>query len=245
MTGRQSVSPVSPRLAGAMGEEDRIREKYARRKPNDSRYSWFNPGQVFMLQERERRVLELLKQAGVDSLADTNVLEIGCGQGAWLRDLIQWGAQPANLTGLELLADRAEEARRLCPAGVKVLCGSASQLEFPADSFDIVLQSTVFTSIQDEGLKQQVAAEMMRVVRPSGVILWYDFRFNNPRNPDVTGVGRKEISRLFPGCKIDLSSITPAPPLVRIMAPWSWLSCHLLGKVPWFRTHYLGVIRKH
>ena len=69
----------------------------------------------------------------------------------------------------------------------------------------MVLQSTVFTSIQDDGLKAQVAAEMMRVVRPDGLILWYDFRVNNPRNPDVTGVGKTEILRLFPGLKVSSS----------------------------------------
>src|SRR4030095_9366662 len=230
--------------AGESAEEDRIKDKYTRRKPGDSRYSWFNPGQVFMLQERERRLLEVLKRTGVESLKETRILEIGCGQGTWLRDLIQWGAEPENLTGIELLSDRAEEARRLCPSGVQVYCGSAARLDFPAGSFDMVLQSTVFTSIQDDGLKAQVAAEMMRVVRPNGLILWYDFRVNSPRNPDVTGVGKAEILRLFPGYKVDLLSITPAPPLVRSLAPWSWLGCHLLGKVPWLRTHYLGVIRR-
>ena len=161
-----------------------------------------------MLQERERRLLELLKRAGVDSLKENRILEIGCGQGSWLRDLIQWGRSRENLTGIELLPDRADEARRLCPSGVQVVCGSAAQLDFPAESFDLVLQSTVFTSIQEDGLKAQVAAEMMRVVRPNGLILWYDFRVNNPRNPDVTGVGKTEILN-FPGRRVDLFSITP------------------------------------
>lgn len=225
-------------------EEDLIREKYARRQPRDPRYSWFTTGQAFMLQERERHVLELLKRNGIHSLEEKRILEIGCGQGAWLRDFVKWGARPENLTGVELLPDRVEEAKRLCPQGVQIICGSGSKSNFPDDSFDMVLQSTVFTSIQDHDLKREVAAEMMRVVRRNGLILWYDFRMNNPRNPDVTGVGKKEIHRLFAGCQVHLSPITLAPPLVRILAPWSWLGCQLLGKVPWFCTHYLGLIRK-
>jgi len=225
-------------------EEDRIREKYKRRKPGDSRYSWFNPGHVYMMQERERRVLELLKKSGIESLAEQRILEIGCGQGAWLRDLVRWGAQPDLLTGVDLLSDRVDEARRLCPAGIQIHCGSAASLGFPADVFDIVLQSTVFTSIQEEALKQQVSAEMTRVTRRGGIILWYDFRVNNPQNPDVSGITKREILKLFPGCEIALYSITVAPPLVRRLAPWSWLTCYLAGKVPWLRTHYLGIIRK-
>ena len=234
---------VKPYLCDETAEEQRIREKYARRMPEDSRYSWFSPGHVFMVQERERRFLELLKRNGIDSLADKQILEIGCGRGDWLRGLIQWGAKPENLRGIDLLPDRVDVARRLCPTEVQVVCGSAGKLDFPADAFDLVLQSTVFTSIQDDGLKRQVAAEMMRVVRPGGLILWYDFRVNNPRNPDVSGIGKKEIRGLFPGSRIQLFSLTPPPPLVRVLAPWSWLGCYFLAKVPWLRTHYIGAIR--
>jgi hypothetical protein len=160
-----------------------------------------------------------------------------------LRDFVKWGAQPENLVGEELLPERAEEARRLSPHGVNVICGSAAQLAFPDHSFDLVLQSTVFTSIQDSGLKRQVAAEMLRLVRREGLILWYDFRVDNPRNSDVTGVRKKEILELFDSCRIELRPMTLAPPLVRRLANWSWVACHLLGKVPWFCTHYLGIIR--
>src|SRR5215831_12010876 len=94
-------------------EEDHIRAKYARRKTGDSRYSWFNPAQMLMLQDRERRFLQLLRRTGMSSLEDKRILEIGCGAGFWLREFIKWGAPPQNLTGVELLSDRAEEARHL------------------------------------------------------------------------------------------------------------------------------------
>jgi ubiquinone/menaquinone biosynthesis C-methylase UbiE len=235
---------LSDLLSDARAEEDRIREKYARRKRTYSRYSWFNAGHVLMLQERERRVLDLLRRAGVNSLKEERILEIGCGHGFWLREFIKWGAQPENLTGVELLADRAEQARRLSPERVNVICGSAAKLAFPDGSFNLVLQSTAFTSMQDIGFKRTVAQEMMRVVRPDGLILWYDFRMNNPRNPDVTGVRKREILELFGGCRVELYPLTLAPPLARRVASWSWLGCYLLAKVPFLCTHYLGVIRR-
>jgi ubiquinone/menaquinone biosynthesis C-methylase UbiE len=148
------------------------------------------------------------------------------------------------VAGIDLLEDRVAVARRLCPSEIKIEWASAAKLECPDESFDLVLQSTVFTSILDASLKQQVASEMMRVVKRQGLILWYDYHVNNPWNTDVRGVKRREIAQLFPGCRIELKRITLLPPLTRLLAPYSYLACYLLGKLPLFCTHYLGVIRK-
>jgi SAM-dependent methyltransferase len=233
------LSPASARV-----EEARIQTVYAKRHGNDARYSWFSPGHLFIVQERERRLLTLLQRHGFTSLDTYKILEIGCGTGYWLREFIKWGARPENIAGVDLLSDRVTEAKKLCPEAVRVHCGSAAALAFPSDTFDLVLQSTVFTSVLDSSMKQQMASEMLRVVKSAGCILWYDYCVNNPWNSDVRGVKRREIDQLFPGCPIKLQWITLAPPLVRLLAPYSWLACYLLGKVPWLCTHYLGVIRK-
>jgi ubiquinone/menaquinone biosynthesis C-methylase UbiE len=229
-------------------EEARIRTAYSKRKERavyPSLYSWFNPGQLFMVQERERRTVALLRHFGCEDLQSKKLLEIGCGGGYWLREFIQWGARPENVVGMDLLEDRVAEAQRLCPSGVKIESGNAAKLQFLDESFDLVLQSTVFTSILDSSMRQQVAAEMMRVVRREGLILWYDYHVNSPWNSDVRGVKRGEIYQLFPGCRIDLKRITLVPPLARLLAPYSYLACYLLAEVPPLCTHYLGVIRKN
>ena len=89
-----------------------------------------------------------------------------------------------------------------------------------------------------------MAAEMLRVVKPTGLILWYDYHVNNPWNSDVQGVKRREIYDLFPNCRIDLERITLLPPLARVLAPYSYLACYLMEKFPLLCTHYLGAIRK-
>jgi ubiquinone/menaquinone biosynthesis C-methylase UbiE len=234
---------LAPEASPGEGEEARIREAYARRQ-GGTRYSWFNSGHVFMMQERERRLLALLARYGFASLQTKKILEVGCGTGYWLREFIKWGARPGNIVGIDLLADRIGEARRLCPKAVQLRCGSAAELPFPDETFDLVLQSTVFTSVLNSGMKQRMASEMLRVLREDGLILWYDYHVNNPSNPDVRGVKRQEIYQLFPGCRIELQRLTLAPPLARLLAPYSWLACYVLEKVPLLCTHYLGVIQK-
>jgi len=225
-------------------EEARIHQAYARRAASPGAYSWFDSGHVFMVQELEQRMLAALRRHGMAPLHAKKILEIGCGNGYWLREFIQWGASPENLAGVDLLAERLAEARRLSPAGVEFKRGNAAALEFTDACFDVVLQATAFTSMLDFALKQQVAAEMLRVLRPAGVVLWYDFRVDNPRNPDVRGVNKAEIEKLFPGCRIALEKTTLLPPLLRVLARYSGLGCYVLSALPWACTHYFGTIRK-
>jgi SAM-dependent methyltransferase len=224
-------------------EERRIRATFAQRL-NDDRYAWTTPAHVFMMQSVERRLLATLSHNGITSLGGKRILEIGCGSGRWLREFVKWGAQPDNVMGMDLRADGVIGARETCAHGVRLFCGSAAALPLPAASFDLVAQFTVFTSILEAALKRQVAFEMLRVVKPTGLILWYDFFFNNPKNANVRGVAGREIQRLFPGCSVKLRRVTLAPPLTRRLASRSWSACSLLEAIPLLRTHFLGVIRK-
>src|SRR5262245_3483295 len=225
-------------------EQARIQAAYAKRQLDDARSSYFSMGNLFIMQERERRLLTLLKRNNLAPLYTKKILEVGCGTGYWLREFIKWGARPENITGIDLLVDRVAEARYLCPEAVKIVYGNAAALAFPDATFDLVVQSTVFTSVLDAMMKHQMASEMLRVVKDDGFILWYDYHVNNPWNPDVRGVKRREILQLFPGCRIQLQRITLVPPLVRLLAPYSWLTCYVLGKMPWLCTHYIGLISK-
>lgn len=226
-------------------EERRIQDVYEKRRDeNGRRYSCFNAAQVYMAQGVERSLIALLRKNGVDSLEARTILDIGCGSGHWIREFVKLGAIPDNLTGIDLLDWRIDAARRTCPATVRLEHGNAERLEFPDRSFDVVAQFVVFSSVLDANMKRRVALEMLRVLKEDGFIIWYDFFVDNPRNSDVKGLRKSEIRRLFPGCRVELWRITLAPPLVRLIAPHSWLSCHLLEQLKVFNTHYLGLIRR-
>ncbi|MCC7009046.1 MAG: class I SAM-dependent methyltransferase [Acidobacteria bacterium] len=223
-------------------ETERIREAYARRT-GESRYSWFNAAHLLAVQERERVLMDLFRRHGIVSLADARVLDVGCGMGTWLRDFVKWGAAPERLTGVDLLPDRIVQARQLCPPGVTLIAGNAADRPW-AGRFDIVLQSMVMTSVLAPELRRALAAAMLDAAAGGGVVLWYDYFVNNPRNPDVRGVSRREIASVFPGCTIDLRRVTLAAPLARLVAPRSRALHEMLRAVPLLRTHYLGIIRK-
>jgi ubiquinone/menaquinone biosynthesis C-methylase UbiE len=232
-------------MTAIVAEEDRIRDAYHRRDARagrQARSAWLDPAYVQLAQDVERAMLAMLRPWVGARLGSLRVLEVGCGGGAWLQSLVRWGADPARLVGVDLMPERLAGARRVCAPDVTLACASGTRLPLPDASVDLVLQATVFTSILDPDTRRDVAREMRRVLAPGGAILWYDFRVDNPKNPDVRGVGRREIVRLFPDCVIRLRAVTLAPPIGRLVSPVSWTLAHLLGRVPWLRTHWLGLL---
>ena len=225
-------------------EAARIREVYSHRN-NRARYSAADPAHVLAVREREKRLLELLAERGYGWLAKNRILEIGCGTGHWLRQFVAWGARPENVSGIDVLAERIEEARHSCPAGMQLMVQNAAVMSLPDGGFDLVLQSTVFTSILDAHIRVRVAGEMLRVLSPKGMILWYDFCVDNPFNPNVRGVGTTEITQLFPNCRIELEKLTLAPPLGRPLARISQSAYSALSKINMLCTHYLGTISRN
>jgi hypothetical protein len=71
--------------------------------------------------------------------------------------------------------------------------------------------------------------------------LWYDFAVNNPKNPNVRKVSRREIRRLFPTLNGEIKSVSLAAPLARLVASNQAVAA-VLETVPILRTHLLGVL---
>jgi SAM-dependent methyltransferase len=208
---------------------------------HDPRYSLWAEGALYRYQERERAILQLLDRHGLRPLEDVRVIDVGCGAGGTLRDFLSYGASPGNLAGIDLLEDRISRAIRLAPH-LDYRVADAAALPFQDDSFDLALAFTLFTSIKDPVIREEVAAEMLRVVRPGGGILWYDF-WINPTNPNVEPLGLDEVRRLFGREPVEARRVTLAPPLARLLASRSWLACQLLSKLPLLRTHWLALLR--
>ena len=230
----------------APDELDRIRTEYARRAQDPSLsqlYSPFRPDVQFATQTRERAVLRMLQRTRLRPLAHLDLLEVGCGGGGVLQDLLRWGADPARLHGCDLIPERVSAARRKLSQATTLTVADGGALPYPPASFDLVLQFTVFTSVLDDALRRRIAQEMWRVLRPGGAVLSYDFRVQG-RNPAVRAIHPRELRGLFPEGRFTHRRVTLAPPIARRLARWSWLACELLHAIPWLRTHDLILVQK-
>jgi SAM-dependent methyltransferase len=224
-------------------ETDAVRERYARRAVAD-RYSPLRPDVWQTLHERQRAMLALFARLGWTDLSDRRLIEVGCGSGGNLLELLRLGFAPQHLSGVELLPERHAQARQVLPVALSLHKGDALQLDLPAASQDAVFVSTVFSSLLDDAFQQRLAAAMWRWVKPGGGVLWYDFTVNNPRNADVRGVPLARVRALFPEGRVQAQRITLAPPIARAVTRIHPALYTLFNTLPPLRTHVLAWIAK-
>jgi ubiquinone/menaquinone biosynthesis C-methylase UbiE len=126
------------------------------------------------------------------------VLCVGCGPGVILREVCALDSSIKG-TGIDISADRIQEAIRKNPANsrVKLFCGDAHAMQFPSDSFDLVYSRMLFEYLHD---KEQAAAEMVRVCRPGGSVLLQDLDgqllWNYPEDPVVQSAVERIVAGL-------------------------------------------------
>jgi SAM-dependent methyltransferase len=225
-------------------EAQAVRERYARRVAQDPRYSLLNPAALLAVQERQRAMLRLFKRLGWDDLSVRTCIEVGCGTGSNLLELIWMGFAPEHLAGIELLPERHAAARDRLPGAVQLTLGDATQCAIAPESVDMVMQATVFSSLLDDAFQQRLSDVMWRAVKRGGGVLWYDFTVDNPRNRDVRGVVMSRVRQLFPQGRIDARRVTLAPPVARMVTRLHPSFYTLLNTVPLLRTHVLCWIGK-
>jgi ubiquinone/menaquinone biosynthesis C-methylase UbiE len=224
-------------------EANRVVRVYADRSARElgHRYEAHLPDAILAAHQVERVLLTELGARGWTDFSRLEVLDVGCGTGGPLLRLISHGVDPTKAHGVDLREDAIGVARSRLPSAADLRVGNGAELSFANDSMDLVLQFTMFSSILDAALRAKVAREMSRVVRPGGIVVSYDFRFN-PLNPDTRGVPRRELHALFPDHGIEARAVTLAPPIARLVASRSYgIAVALQALLP-LRTHLLAFI---
>jgi SAM-dependent methyltransferase len=220
------------------GEVRRIRMAYAKRARMKSKAN--NPGRQRALLERRLGLERVLKRLA-RPLSHCRVLDVGCGTGSVLGWLNEQGVPAAKLFGIDLLPERLKVARETYPA-ISFVEGNAEGLPFPDQSFDLVLAFTLFSSILDREMASKVACDIGRVLADHGIVVWHDFRYPNPWNPDVRAMTKRRIGDLFPTFDLDLELINLLPPIANRLGRLTKHIYPKLAAVPALRSHYFGVL---
>jgi hypothetical protein len=105
-----------------------------------------------------------------------------------------------------------------------------------------VMQSTVFTSLLDDDYRHALADKMWQIAGDG--ILWYDFAYDNPQNPDVCGMPLRKVRELFPNGRFTVRRVTLAPPIGRRVTRVHPQLYTIFNFLPFLRTHLLCWIAK-
>lgn len=228
-----------------MSEIERIQQRYEVRDASSAFTNFWtltNPVALHLAQERERVALGMLAAQGVD-LRQARVLDVGCGAAGEFANYLRWGTPLQGLFGAELMLPRAQAAQRVW--GDRVVNASGAALPFADASFDVVAQNVVFSSIVDDTLRRQVAAEMLRVLHPGGWLLWYDAARTHNRDPHFRDVPESDLHALFPGVPLTLQRLTTHLGLLRrvhkLLGARGMAALEITGL---FKTHLLALGRK-
>jgi SAM-dependent methyltransferase len=109
--------------------------------------------------------------ASVGELGD-DVLEVGPGPGL-TTDLLR--RRTTRLTALEIDAELAANLRqRLVGTNVEVIEGSAAATGFPSDRFSAAACFGVLHHVESPAVQDQIFAELLRVLRPAGILVASD-----------------------------------------------------------------------
>lgn len=252
-------------------EAIRIRTEYARRDKtglSQMIYRYTNPAFLFHMQEREWAILSLLRREGFE-LSGSSVLEVGCGNGHILQRFMEFGAREAM--GVDLMETRIQDGKKRYP-NLHLRQGNAALLPYQDSRFDLVMQFTCLSSVLDVATRQQIASEMWRVLRPGGVIVFYDLRptpmfarflnrtfhwlFHDPKWEQLDAYARyaqlptpvrplalSEIQELFSQGRMHHLSLSLDFDLAHLARTSRWFA-GLLSCFQGLRTHYLVIVHK-
>ena len=99
---------------------------------------------------------------------NANVLEIGCGEGRSIKDIL---SVTENIVGIDIDSQGVEKTKKLFKnySKIKILRMDGINLSFEDSSFDYVLCMTTFANFGDK--KYKILKEMKRVVKKDGFII--------------------------------------------------------------------------
>jgi SAM-dependent methyltransferase len=207
------------------------------RRP-DSAWSATNPGNRAARAELRAAVL-----GAAESQLRGNgaLLDCGCGYGWLLAALVEAGAEPRRLHGVDRDPERVEAAARRVP-GAAVLAADARQLPFPDGEFAVVFQLLSLSSFGSPRSVGDALAESRRVLAPNGLLLVYEQRLPNPFNPSTRWLRRADLRAA--GLEVrGARSLTLFPPLGRRLGALTPALHPRLSRLPPLRSHRLLACR--
>ncbi len=222
-------------------ELEQIKARYADYERSGRYDLWTldNAGFDRLVRDRDRRLMDLIRRS-LPAFGG-QVVDLGAGSSR-LAGVARTVSMPGTWLGIDIDPAAVADARNAYP-WAEFVVASADQLPLADGSVDVVVASALFSSLPSPAFDRAVAREIGRVLHSDGWLVWYDLRYDNPRNAGVHGIGRRALSELFPGWASELRSLSLLPPVARRLGPLTPIAYPVLHAIPPLRSHLIGRLR--
>jgi SAM-dependent methyltransferase len=170
--------------------------------PSSPWSSLINTHPYLVYRQRQRRIRDALVACGIttrERMRALDVLDVGCGAGSNLAWLVELGADPARLTGNDLIEDRIAEARRRF-SGIRFIAGDFLRADV-GGPYDVVMLLAVLTSVTNPELKRRIVERCFELLKPGGIFFFYDRvrRAESPGSAHYKVLTFRELDEYFNG----------------------------------------------
>ncbi len=144
-----------------MANQNQLEEKIKDVMNSITDKSWFSND----IEDDNFQLLALKNYFG--NIACKKILDIGCARGRFAKHMVKDGA---IVTGIDLSDRLIDDAKKNIPEAT-FFCGSATNLPFPNESFDIVYSVETFEHVPNT---EKAISEACRVLKKGGKIIIID-----------------------------------------------------------------------
>lgn len=170
---------------------------------NSVSYSWVH---ILLHYQYMQKIVEKII-VGRQDVSSLKILDLGCGDGKVLRDLLSWKLRPENLYGIDVSHFIIDYARKLSSSEMNFVQGTLDELPFENQQFDIILSRGVLQHIKDEETMNKVSSQIQRILKPEGTMIFYEafsVTFGNKFFSDTTlNRTAEDYRKFFPAYQIE------------------------------------------
>jgi SAM-dependent methyltransferase len=156
-----------------------------------NRYHPFHPRGLYAQSYMREHFVRVIVENDVP-LDEMDILDIGCGDGAWCRYFAELKGTVDGIVGVDLSDERLAIARGLSP--IEYVRGDMTNLHTFLDRpFDFVSAFVSLMFLRDAGELRSVLSSVYGLVRPGGYFFVYEQEQEHDPDADFSGWSRRQI----------------------------------------------------
>lgn len=156
-------------------EQKKIEQEYAKVTTNESDESIYSLRGPIGFSQRvlvERAIIRILNQNDV-SLKGKGILDIGCGDGGWLRFLAELRSQTGFMMGIDLAEGYLAQGRQVSP-NIHFLKENILDFNYTGSKFDLITEFVAFMYLTKAKDRQTAFTQVSELLAPGGYFLFFD-----------------------------------------------------------------------